>query len=33
VIVLGRVQYLDVHRDDVGPLLFLRGAYGRHTAL
>ncbi|MHB1137399.1 MAG: flavin reductase family protein [Microthrixaceae bacterium] len=33
VIVLGRVQYLDVHRDDVGPLLFFRGGYGRHTEL
>ena len=33
VIVLGRVQYLDVHRDDVGPLLFFRGGYGRHEAL
>jgi flavin reductase (DIM6/NTAB) family NADH-FMN oxidoreductase RutF len=33
VIVLGRVQYLDVHRADVGPLLFLRGGYGRHDPL
>ena len=33
VIVLGRVQYLDVHRDDVGPLLFFRGGYGRHEPL
>lgn len=32
-IVLGRVQYLDVHRDDVGPLLFFRGGYGRHSEL
>lgn len=33
VIVLGRVKYLDVHREDVGPLLFFRGGYGRHSAL
>jgi len=33
VIVLGRVQYLDVHRPDVGPLLFFRGGYGRHSEL
>lgn len=33
VIVLGRVQALDVPRDDAGPLLFFRGAYGRHSAL
>lgn len=33
VIVLGRVRHLDVHRDDVGPLLFFRGAYGRHATL
>jgi 3-hydroxy-9,10-secoandrosta-1,3,5(10)-triene-9,17-dione monooxygenase reductase component len=33
VIVLGRVQYMDVHRDDVGPLLFFRGGYGRHSEL
>ncbi|MEI2698582.1 MAG: flavin reductase family protein [Microthrixaceae bacterium] len=33
VIVLGRVVYLDVIRDEVGPLLFFRGGYGRHTSL
>lgn len=33
LIVLGRVKYLDVHRPDVGPLLFFRGGYGRHVAL
>lgn len=33
VIVLGRVRSLDVQRDDVGPLLFFRGGYGRHSAL
>lgn len=33
VIVLGRVRYLDVHRTDVGPLLFFKGGYGRHVAL
>ena len=33
VIVLGRVQYLDVHRADLGPLLFFRGGYGRHDPL
>ena len=33
VIVLGRVQYLDVHRDDTGPLLFYKGGYGRHDAI
>lgn len=32
-IVLGRVRSLDVTRDDVGPLLFFRGSYGRHSAL
>ena len=31
LIVVGRVKDLDVHRDDVGPLLFFKGAYGRHT--
>jgi 3-hydroxy-9,10-secoandrosta-1,3,5(10)-triene-9,17-dione monooxygenase reductase component len=31
LIVTGRVKDLDVHRDDVGPLLFFKGAYGRHT--
>jgi 3-hydroxy-9,10-secoandrosta-1,3,5(10)-triene-9,17-dione monooxygenase reductase component len=33
VIVLGQVRSLDVQRDDVGPLLFFRGAYGRHSSL
>lgn len=33
VIVLGRVVHLEVHRDDVGPLLFYKGAYGRHAGL
>lgn len=33
VIVLGRVLSMDVHREDVGPLLFFRGGYGRHSAL
>lgn len=33
VIVLGRVVYLDVIRDEVGPLLFFKGGYGRHTSL
>lgn len=33
VIVLGRVQTLDVPRDDVGPLLFFRGGYGKHSSL
>lgn len=33
VIVLGRVRYMDVHRTDVGPLLFFQGGYGRHVAL
>lgn len=33
VIVLGRVLSMDVRRDDVGPLLFFRGAYGRHSSL
>jgi len=33
VIVLGRVVHLEVHRDDVGPLLFFRGGYGRHAEL
>jgi 3-hydroxy-9,10-secoandrosta-1,3,5(10)-triene-9,17-dione monooxygenase reductase component len=33
VIVLGRVVHLEVHRDDVGPLLFFRGGYGRHASL
>lgn len=29
VVVIGRVHALDVHRGDVGPLLFFRGRYGR----
>jgi 3-hydroxy-9,10-secoandrosta-1,3,5(10)-triene-9,17-dione monooxygenase reductase component len=33
VIVLGRVLYLDVPRDDVGPLLFFRGGYGKHAQI
>ncbi len=33
VIVLGRVKYMDVHRSDIGPLLFFRGGYGRHVDL
>ncbi|MEX0767026.1 MAG: flavin reductase family protein [Microthrixaceae bacterium] len=33
VIVLGRVQYLDIHRADLGPLLFFRGGYGRHDPI
>ena len=28
VIVLGRVTYLDVHREDTGPLLFYKGKLG-----
>lgn len=32
VIVEGLVRYLDVHRSDVGPLLFFKGGYGRHVA-
>ena len=32
VIVEGLVRALDVHRGDVGPLVFLRGGYGRHEA-
>ena len=31
--VLGRVVEMQVSRDDVGPLLFLRGAYGAFEAL
>ena len=31
--VLGRVVEMQVPRDDVGPLLFLRGAYGAFEAL
>lgn len=33
VIVTGLVRSMDVRRDDVGPLLFLRGGYGRHSPL
>lgn len=33
LIVLGRVQHLDVKRDDTGPLLFFKGGYGRHESL
>lgn len=33
LIVLGRVRFLDIHRPDTGPLLFFRGAYGRHVSL
>ena len=28
-IVIGLVRALDVHRDEVGPLLFFKGSYGR----
>lgn len=31
--VLGRIEELAVERDDVGPLLFFRGAYGDFTAV
>ena len=30
-VVVGLVRALDVHRADVGPLLFFKGAYGRHV--
>jgi 3-hydroxy-9,10-secoandrosta-1,3,5(10)-triene-9,17-dione monooxygenase reductase component len=33
VIVLGLVRSMDVHRGDVGPLLFFKGSYGRHLPL
>lgn len=33
LVVLGRVQHLDVARDDTGPLLFYKGGYGRHSEL
>ncbi len=33
VIVLGQVRNLEVHREDVGPLLFFKGGYGRHSSL
>lgn len=32
-IVLGLVRAMDVHRADVGPLLFFKGGYGRHVEL
>ena len=32
-IVEGLVRHLEVHRAEVGPLLFVRGAYGRHVEL
>jgi 3-hydroxy-9,10-secoandrosta-1,3,5(10)-triene-9,17-dione monooxygenase reductase component len=32
VIVVGLVRSLDLHRDDVGPLLFFKGSYGRHVS-
>jgi flavin reductase (DIM6/NTAB) family NADH-FMN oxidoreductase RutF len=31
--VLGRIEDMAVERDDVGPLLFFRGAYGNFSAL
>jgi flavin reductase (DIM6/NTAB) family NADH-FMN oxidoreductase RutF len=33
VIVEGLVKSLDVHRGDVGPLVFFKGGYGRHQAI
>jgi len=33
VIVEGLVRSLDVHRPDVGPLLFFKGGYGRHAKI
>ncbi len=33
VVVIGRVRALEVHREEAGPLLFFRGAYGRHEPL
>lgn len=33
VIVEGLVKSMEVHRSDVGPLLFFKGAYGRHAPL
>jgi len=33
VVVIGSVRALDIHRDDVGPLLFFKGGYGRHTSI
>lgn len=32
-IIEGLVRSLDVHRPDVGPLLFFKGGYGRHAEL
>jgi 3-hydroxy-9,10-secoandrosta-1,3,5(10)-triene-9,17-dione monooxygenase reductase component len=32
-LVLGRIEEMAVERDDVGPLLFFRGAYGDFSAL
>ena len=32
-IVVGRVRSLQVHREEHGPLLFFKGAYGRHVGL
>jgi flavin reductase (DIM6/NTAB) family NADH-FMN oxidoreductase RutF len=32
-IVVGRVHYLDLHRDDAEPLVFCRGGFGRRTPL
>jgi len=31
-LVLGRIEEMGIERDDVGPLLFFRGAYGDFTA-
>ncbi len=33
LIVEGLVRSLDVHRPDIGPLLFFKGGYGRHSQL
>ena len=33
VVVLGRVRALEIHRADVGALVFARGGYGRHESL
>ncbi|MFI5043922.1 MAG: flavin reductase family protein [Acidimicrobiales bacterium] len=33
LIVVGLVRSLDVHRDEVGPLLFFKGSYGRHVSI
>ena len=32
-IVVGRVRHLAAHRDDADPLVFCRGAFGRHQTL